>query len=232
MIRSHRFSFPEQPLPLQESEPVAQFEIGSMQNFVYLILDWKSRCAAIIDPQKDLSLPLGALDRYGFELTHILLTHTHHDHVAGVPELLDLKPNARLAVHRDDAHRLRITPKYKTRITHLIDGDRVQIGELKIEALHTPGHSAGELCYFLNGTSPVLFSGDTLFIRDCGRTDLPTGSTAQMYESLQKLKTLPGETVLLPGHHYARECFSTLSQEWRESPPLQCRNLEELEALP
>ena len=105
-------------------------------------------------------------------------------------------------------------------------------------AIHTPGHSAGELCYRLEATDlkgelrTYLFTGDTLFIRDCGRTDLETGSNAQMFESLQRLKKFPPDTVILPGHHYVRECASTLSREMETSPPLRCASIQELEALP
>ncbi len=217
------------PLGAVEGECVAQFEIGSMRNFVYLILDWSLRKAAVVDPQKDLSPLLATIQSHGFELEWILLTHTHHDHIAGVPELIHRFPSAKLAVHALDRHRL--ARELKT--TAIQEGDRLPIGRLEAQALHTPGHSAGECCYFLETTSPpYLFTGDTVFIRDCGRTDFPDGSNEQMFASLQRIKRLPGETVLLPGHHYAPECATTLAQELETSPPFLCRSVTELSMLP
>lgn len=213
-----------------EGETIAQFELGSYRNFVYLILDWKTREAAIVDPQSDLEPPLGWLERNGFRLSRILLTHTHHDHIAGVPELKRRFPALPLHVHADDARRLRnVAPEL------IGDGAEIPLGQLSIRAMHTPGHSAGELCYFIQGwagTPPYLLTGDTVFIRDCGRTDLESGSDEQMFASLGKIARLPPETVILPGHHYARECASTLARELRESPPFGCKSVEELRSLP
>lgn len=214
-------------------EPVAQFEIGDYKNFIYLVLDWQAREAAIIDPQTDLSAPLGELEKNGFRLSKILLTHTHWDHIGGVPELLRKFPEIELHVHERDTHRLKLPTENPGRIHPIRDGERIPVGSLELRVLHTPGHSAGECCFFLEQSSPpCLFTGDTLFIRDCGRTDLESGSTSEMFNSLQRIKKLPAETVILPGHHYAPECASTLARELEESPPLQCGSVQELERLP
>src|SRR4051794_40677179 len=77
----------QQAMGFKESAPIAQYEIGGLRNFIYLILDWPTKSAAIVDPQKDLSAPFKALRHYGFTLKMVLLTHTHHDHVAGLPSL-------------------------------------------------------------------------------------------------------------------------------------------------
>ena len=140
-------------------------------------------------------------------------------------------------VHPNDQGRLKKhSPETLKRCQPIRDESRLSVGTLEVRALHTPGHSAGETCFVLESkgapTRTYLFSGDTLFIRDCGRTDLESGSNEQMFESLQKLKTLPPSTVLLPGHHYAKECASTLANELESSPPLQCRSVEELKGLP
>lgn len=215
-----------------EGECIAQFEIGGTQNFVYLILDWNQRKAAIVDPQYDLSIPLGCLKRHSFDLVATFLTHTHFDHISGVPGLIKFAPEVPLILHREDLHRIdsHILNRGKTQLAG--DGDFFSVGDLQIQALHTPGHSAGECCYFLKEKRPYLLTGDTVFIRDCGRTDLPTGSTEQMFQSLQRIKKLPPETVLLPGHHYKKECASTLRNELKNSPPFQCISVEELAALP
>jgi glyoxylase-like metal-dependent hydrolase (beta-lactamase superfamily II) len=136
-------------------------------------------------------------------------------------------------VHAGDRHR--VEKKKGVRVGGLVglqDGQRLRVGELAVDVIHTPGHSSGECCCLLAGTPPVLFTGDTLFIRDCGRTDLETGSNEEMFASLQKIKRLPSDAIILPGHHYKPEYASVLSRELRESPPLLCRSVQELIELP
>ncbi len=219
---------------LAPDEPIAQFEIGDYRNFVYLVLDPEHREAALVDPQLDLTGPLAALEKNNFKLAAILLTHTHHDHIAGLPELVRTHAQVPIYLHESDLHRLK--PDFRSaKIKTLTDGECFYIGQTQVEAMHTPGHSAGEICYFIAsrlGRPPYLLTGDTVFIRDCGRTDLPTGSNREMFASLQRIKKLPSNTVILPGHHYALECASTLERELRDSAPLRCASIAELEALP
>jgi glyoxylase-like metal-dependent hydrolase (beta-lactamase superfamily II) len=201
-----------------------------MRNFVYLVLDGSSKKAAVVDPQKDIAPLLADLSAHGFELESCLLTHTHHDHIAGVGPLLERYPALPIYVHREDAFRLKKFPAENFRPVE--DHAILKVGNLEVEALHSPGHSAGELCYWVKTGPGYLLSGDTLFIRDCGRTDLETGDDAAMFATLQKLKTLPDSLVLLPGHHYAREVASLFGDEKLRSPPLLCRSVEELRNLP
>jgi hydroxyacylglutathione hydrolase len=215
---------------LQKDEPVAQYELGDFRNFIYLILDWKEKKAAIVDPQTDLEPPLKALREHGFTLDGIFLTHTHHDHIAGVPKLVESFHGIPIYVHPIDAKRL--NGKLQSSVRPLSDEETVRIGSLSVRVMHTPGHSAGECCFYFERGGKYVFTGDTLFIRDCGRTDFEDGSNAQMFESLQKIKSLPPETIILPGHHYAKECTSELSREMIESPPLRCKSVADLAALP
>ena len=215
------------------NEPVSQYEIGNYQNFVYLIVDWKNKVAVIVDPQKNLAPLLEDLQKHNIILEEIFLTHTHHDHIAGVPELLELFPKMKATVHEHDQHRLntRIAPPHRVR--NIQEGDTLRVGEIEVSVLHTPGHSAGECSYYIAPpVGPYLFTGDTVFIRDCGRTDFDTGSNSEMFASLQKIKGLPQETIFLPGHHYQKECATTLERELLESPPFKCHSVEELASLP
>lgn len=212
-------------------EIVAQYELGSMRNFIYLILDPTTKEAAIVDPQKDL-LPLRDLEANGYRLAAILLTHSHHDHVAGVSPLLATMPDLPVFAHEADLFRLKNVPAANLR--RVVDGETFRIGALTVKALHSPGHSPGEVCYRVDspGGPGYLFTGDTLFIRDCGRTDFPESDNAAMFASLQRLKALPDDLVVLPGHHYAPETASLLGAEKKSSPPLLCRSADELANLP
>ena len=221
---------------LSHMEPIAQFEIGKGKNFVYLILDWFNRKAAIVDPQSDLSGPLGVLWSEGFSLQEVILTHTHPDHTAGLSSLMSRYPKIQVRVGEPDLHRLSEALRTDSRLCLLTDGSEFQVGDLVIRAMHTPGHSAGEYSFYLGKQGgvdlPYLFTGDTIFIRDCGRTDFEDGSDQEMFQSIQKIKTLPPETVFLVGHHYAKECATTLERERKESPPFRCQSVQELAELP
>jgi len=217
-----------------ENEPIAQFHLGSHRNLVYLIIDWKAKKAAIVDPQSDLEPIYETLKTHHLTLEKILLTHTHHDHVAGVKPLLIKFPELLVYLHAEDAHRLEtVLTTFKNRVHFLKDQDILKVGQTKVQVLHTPGHSAGEVCYYLEDSKPpYLFTGDTLFIRDCGRTDFETGSDEAMFKSLQKIKALSPDSIILPGHHYQKETASTLRAELQTSPPLKCTSVAELKGLP
>lgn len=236
---------------LKVGEPIAQYEIGNTRNFVYLVIDWASRQAALVDPHHGLDPVLKDLTTHALTLKEVWLTHTHWDHIAGLPELSEMYPDLTVRVHLNDQHRLK---KWKKQFPHaklmsLQDEETLHLqsehspeyspdpsnGDLSVKVMHTPGHSAGECCYFVKASqnaTPYLLTGDTLFIRDCGRTDFEDGSNEAMFASLQKISKLPGNTVIFPGHHYQEEYSSTLARELETSPPLQCRSVEELAALP
>ncbi len=210
-----------------------QWEIGTASNFVYGILDWESHEAALVDSHIGILDIASELRGRGFRLASLLLTHTHWDHIGDLESLLGVYPGLQLAAHPADLHRLKANVRRYPGLKQVQDREILRLGRFEIEAIHTPGHSAGELCFYLRHPAPgYLFTGDTVFIRDCGRTDLESGSTAQMFESLQRIKKLPPETVILPGHHYAPECASTLETELRESAPFRCLSISDLENLP
>lgn len=215
---------------LTPRDPVVQFELGPMQNLVYLVVDWTTRSAAWVDPQKDLEPPMNFLEQNGLTLQSILLTHTHYDHVAGVEPLLAIRPGLEVLLHEADAFRL----KSKSHLRFLEDGATLKVGSLPVRAFNMPGHSVGALTFEIPcpDGSAALMTGDTLFIRDCGRTDLPTGDTGQMFASLQRYRQFPGTHRVFPGHHYRDQWWSTLEREWRESPPFACKNPKELAEIP
>ena len=219
------------PSGWQKQERVHQYEQGPMQNFIYLLSCPETKKVWIVDPHKEWKKCESDFTADGYSFEGCLLTHSHHDHVAGLATLLEAYPGLPVIAGAADAFRLKtIAPKN----LKLLDGDmELLLGSLRVHAIFSPGHSAGEYCYFLADESPpILLTGDVLFIRQCGRTDFATGSDQELFETLTRLKTLPDETIILPGHHYTSECASTLLIEKTTSLPLLAKSWEELRDLP
>ncbi len=198
-----------------------QLELGPMQNFVYLIGDAQTREAAVVDPGWEVPHILDVVKREGLRLTSAFVTHHHFDHTNGLAELLKAV-DLPVHVHRDDAPLIRIEPGSLKPVS---GGDTVYVGKIPVTIIHTPGHTPGSQCLLVDGH---LLSGDTLFIRACGRWDLPGGDPSQLFQSLSaKLKPLAEDTVLCPGHHYAEELTSTIGQEKRTNPFLKPTTVQE-----
>ena len=198
-----------------------QLELGPMQNFIYLIGDPASREAAVIDPGWEVPAILAAVARDGYRLTAAFVTHHHFDHVMGLGPLLE-QVDVPVYVHRDDASMVKIAP---SSLRAVEGGETVEVGRVPVALIHTPGHTPGSQCLLVDGR---LLTGDTLFIRACGRWDLPGGDPVRLYQSLtDTLKRLDDGTILCPGHHYAEELTSTIGEEKRANPFLQIPTLEE-----
>lgn len=200
---------------------ITQLLLGPLQNFVYLIGDRETRDAAVVDPGWEVPAILERLERDSYRLTAVFVTHHHFDHVMGLEELLR-HADVPVYVHRDDAPLL---PIARSTLKELSGGETVEVGRVPVAILHTPGHTPGSQCLLVDGH---LLTGDTLFIRSCGRWDLPGGDPERLYHSLtQTLKPLDDKTVVLPGHHYAQKPTSTIGDEKRENPFLQLPTVEE-----
>jgi glyoxylase-like metal-dependent hydrolase (beta-lactamase superfamily II) len=181
-----------------------------MRNFVYLVGDRDSGEALVVDPAYD---PQGIVDvcaADGMRLAGVLATHYHPDHVGGtmmgfsLPGIAELLEIVDVPVHVqvDEAPFVAAATGLGTEELALHrSGDIVAIGDLTVELIHTPGHTPGSQCFLVAGR---LLSGDTLFLEGCGRTDLPGGDAAALYDSLtNRLSKVPDDTVLFPGHFYA-----------------------------
>lgn len=199
-----------------------QLLVGPMENFVYLLGSTDAKEVAVVDPAWDVEAIERAASQDGKTISCAVLSHCHFDHINGIPDLLSRHD---VPVYAQKAE-IDFSPQLRdlaSSIKGLAPGDEIPIGPLKIKALHTPGHTPGSQCFYCGGS---LVSGDTLFIKACGRCDLPGGDPEAMHRSLtQVLAKLPDETKLFPGHDYADVPVSTIADEKKENPYLQFSDL-------
>ena len=189
---------------------IISMQVGPIMTNCYILIDEESKKTAVIDPGEDADRILAALREEDSQVEYILLTHGHYDHTTAVPELHAALPQARIYIHQADANGAgsKLFP-LASQVEDLLlydEGDTLALGGLTIQVLHTPGHSLGSVTL---KARDVLFTGDTLFAGDCGRTDLPGGSYDQMMASLKRLGELEGDYKVLPGHNAP----STLDRE-------------------
>lgn len=216
-----------------------QMLLGPMQNFVYLVGDRQTRRAVVVDPAWEIDRILEQLAADDMTLEAALVTHFHPDHlggsmmghhIQGAAELLERGEKIKVWVHKSEADFIpRISGLSRSDLVLSDGGDELAVGGQRIRFLHTPGHTPGSQCFMIGDN---LVSGDTLFIGSCGRVDLPGSDPAQMYDSLvNKLRALPDQTVLYPGHDYSGQATSTIGEEKRRNMFLRFDRLEDFLAM-
>ena len=201
--------------------PIQLFDAES-STYTYILSSPDNRDAVIIDPvDRHWQRDLGHIERLGLRLTHVLETHAHADHVTSAGRLRALT-GAKACVPSGCG----IPPAE----VQLNDGDLVRFGEREhIAVIHTPGHTAGSMCYLWRGN---LFSGDTLLVDGCGRTDFQGGSAGALYDSVtRKLFALDDATRVWPGHDYKGQSVSSIGWEKRHNARLAGRSRDAFIAL-
>lgn len=197
---------------------VKLMQVGPIGTNCYILEDEAAKKAAVIDPGDEAGRILAELQKSGAQVEYILLTHGHYDHTTAVPELHQALPEAKIYIHQADANgagsRLFPLAGQVDGLLYYDEGDTLPLGSLTIEVIHTPGHSPGSVTLKVGD---VLFTGDTLFAGDCGRTDLRGGSWEEILVSLGRLGRLEGNFHVLPGH----EGTSDLDTERRINPYLK-----------
>jgi len=190
----------------------------------YLIADETTHQAVLFDaPDHTVAPLLEEAKKRGFNIVGLWLTHGHFDHIADHAEVTRAFPNAKILMHRLDVPKLRnpkssmfplpfvIPPREPDELVE--DGQKLKLGALDVEVIHTPGHAPGHVMYYFPNHG-VLVGGDLIICGAVGRTDLPDSDEAQLMASIAKVMKLPPETQLLPGHCSA----STLGDERQTNP--------------
>ncbi|MCA9917469.1 MAG: MBL fold metallo-hydrolase [Anaerolineales bacterium] len=206
---------------------ILQLPLGPLQTNCYLVTCKETMETAVIDPSWDGRRIAALASERGYVITHILLTHTHFDHVGGLAEL-EAETHAPIYSHPDALEMLAHAPQSAASFNltmpappaateMLAEEDMVQVGNLKFEVLFTPGHAPGHLSFYVREEN-VIFDGDVLFQRSIGRTDFPGCDHPTLMRNIrEKLLVLPDETAVLSGHGPA----TTIGQEKQWNPFLQ-----------
>jgi len=184
-------------------------------NFSYIIADESSDEAVVVDPSFNADAIIPLIKNRGFNVKYIVNTHHHRDHSAG-NKAIKSGTGGKIVAHK--------LAKVNQDV-EVDDGDALRVGDIIIEVIHTPGHCPDSICLLVDGK---LLSGDTLFVGECGRTDLPGGSSKALYNSFfQKLMTLDDDIEVYPGHDYGPRPNSTIGEERRTNYTLKKRTLSE-----
>jgi len=186
---------------------IKKLVVGPLENNCYIIADENTKEGLVVDPGDEPDRILDLIHENKFQLKYIVCTHAHFDHVAAVPEIKE-ETKAKIVLHIDDLDIYRSTKDQAAAWGYEVDplpepemfvseGDVLEVGDLRFEILHTPGHSPGGICLYGEG---ILITGDTLFAGSVGRTDLYGGDMEKLRRSFRRLLSLSDKIKVLPGH--------------------------------
>lgn len=198
---------------------VYQIQVGNMENFTYILEDEESGEAIILDPSWNLDEIHKEIVRRDLKIKYIVNTHHHFDHTLG-NEAMAKETTAQILQHESSTLKHDIS---------LVDRQKIKFGNSELTVFHTPGHSKDSICLVGDGK---VFTGDTLFVGNCGRVDLPGGSARELYHSLFDILVKMDENLILyPGHNYGSTPISTLGKEKQNNFVLQKRSEQEFVEL-
>jgi hydroxyacylglutathione hydrolase len=195
---------------------------NGIDNFSYLVYCENTGKAALVDPGINASECMREIGNVNLELICIINTHYHGDHIADNMRVKETY-GCELIASKLDARKIPGVTKT------IIDDEVIMIGEIELRFIATPGHTPGGMCIIVDNRA--ILTGDTLFIGDCGRTDLSGGSNSQMFDALQKLKTLPDELVVYPGHDYGSKPFDSLGNQKRTNKTLLATSIDDFSKI-
>jgi glyoxylase-like metal-dependent hydrolase (beta-lactamase superfamily II) len=195
---------------------IEQIPVGKMANFTYLIIDNEEKETAIIDPSWDLGKIFEIIKKNQYKIKYIINTHSHYDHILGNDQIVAIT-KCKVIQHKNSKEKHDISVN---------DGDEFKVGKTLVKILFTPGHSKDSICLIVD--SKIIITGDTLFVGNCGRTDLPGSDPEEMYNSLfEKILNLDDNMVVYPGHNYGYKSISTIEEEKKNNYVLFPRTKEQ-----
>lgn len=199
---------------------IKQIKVGS-DNFCYIVYSEKQKFAAVIDPGFEPDKSINFIKKNNLNLLYIILTHYHSDHSFGLKNIKNQYPQAKIISSKSDGEKL------NEEIDIFVnDKDKLKLGEIDLEFILTPGHTPGGICIIVDNRA--IFTGDTLFIGDCGRTDLPGGDIYVMYNTLKnKINSLSDNLIVYPGHDYGDKPFDSLGNQKKVNKTLNAKNFDE-----
>jgi hydroxyacylglutathione hydrolase len=203
---------------------VEQIRIG-LDNFSYVVYCPATKNATIVDPGFTIDPALNSISSKKLSLQYVIVTHYHDDHAFALSQVKKSQSLKTVASKLDS--------KLLNTLVDLCvdDGDELRLGKGTVRFILTPGHTPSDLCILVDNRA--LLTGDTLFIGDCGRTDLPSGNTNAMFSSLQKkLMFLPDRLVVYPGHDYGDTPYDTLGNQKKTNKALLAKSVEALQQIP
>jgi len=184
-------------------------------NFSYVLADEATKEAVVVDPSFNADAIMKIVRDQGLKVRYVINTHDHPDHTLGNDEIRSAF-GAKIVAHQLSGIRKDVS---------VVDGDVIKLGKTVVKVIHTPGHSPDSICLLVDGK---LLTGDTLFVGECGRTDLPGGNPESLYNSLfGKLMKLDDDVEVYPGHDYGPDPRSTIGRERKTNYVLEKRMLKE-----
>jgi hydroxyacylglutathione hydrolase len=202
---------------------IEQIKVG-FDNFSYIIYDTLNNESAVVDPSFDIKKQVAFLKSKNLELKYIINTHHHSDHTSKNKKLKELYPKAKITVSEVHIDTFDIKPEIK-----VSNDSELKVGNIILKFLLTLGHTPDGLCIIID--NKAILTGDTLFIDNCGRADLPGGNIIDLFNSLQKIKQLPDNLIVYPGHDYGPKPFDNLGNQKKTNPTFLAKNLDEFSKI-